>query len=242
MRRGEWLLVGGTVTAALVTGACSVGITDPSGTVPRGPAMVAPASVAGPRADLAAGIPVALLAMRSAVRDPSSAETDRPRPRKSPLVPLADPKPTASATPEPPPTSRIGLPARSGHGRRVVYSLSRQRAWIVGPLGRVARTYLVSGQDFQPAPGGYRVYSKSRYANSAVSADTMEFMVRFARGMYTGAPIGFHSIPIGYDGRPVQTLAQLGEPLSAGCIRQRRADALALWRFATLGTRVVVTH
>jgi lipoprotein-anchoring transpeptidase ErfK/SrfK len=38
----------------------------------------------------------------------------------------------------------------------------------------------------------------------------------------------------------VQTPAQLGTPLSHGCIRQRTADAKALWHFAPLGTTVVV--
>ena len=38
----------------------------------------------------------------------------------------------------------------------------------------------------------------------------------------------------------MQTVAQLGTPLSHGCIRQRTADARALWDFAPLGTTVVV--
>ena len=39
----------------------------------------------------------------------------------------------------------------------------------------------------------------------------------------------------------MQTVAELGTPLSHGCIRQKRADAIALWDFAPLGTTVVVT-
>ena len=38
----------------------------------------------------------------------------------------------------------------------------------------------------------------------------------------------------------MQTRAQLGTPLSHGCIRQKEADAKALWAFAPLGTPVVV--
>jgi lipoprotein-anchoring transpeptidase ErfK/SrfK len=38
----------------------------------------------------------------------------------------------------------------------------------------------------------------------------------------------------------VQTAAELGTPTSHGCIRQRRADARAMWDFASLGTTVVV--
>ena len=41
-------------------------------------------------------------------------------------------------------------------------------------------------------------------------------------------------------GRLVQTREQLGTPRSHGCIRQWRPDARALWRFAPVGTKVVV--
>jgi lipoprotein-anchoring transpeptidase ErfK/SrfK len=66
----------------------------------------------------------------------------------------------------------------------------------------------------------------------------MKYFVRFAHG--DNASIGFHDIPVD-DGRPVQTVDELGTPLSHGCIRQRRSDAKQLWEFAPLGTRVVVT-
>ncbi len=66
----------------------------------------------------------------------------------------------------------------------------------------------------------------------------MQYFVRFAHG--DTAAIGFHDIPVD-EGRPVQTVADLGTPQSHGCIRQKRADAIALWEFAPLGTTVVVT-
>ncbi len=134
------------------------------------------------------------------------------------------------------------LPSSSGSGKRIVYSISRQRVWLVERDGDVERTYLVSGQPSQPDPGSYRVYSKSRHARSAVSDATMQFMVRFAEGEETGAPVGFHDIPRRFDGTYVQTEAELGKPLSAGCVRQRRSDARMLWSFAPVGTRVVVTR
>ena len=133
------------------------------------------------------------------------------------------------------------LPPASGSGRRVVYSISRQRVWTVQGDGRVERTYRVSGRPTQPDAGTYRVFSRSRHTTSAVSAARMHYMVRFARGKRTGAPVGFHDIPQRYDGSYEQTEAQLGQPLSAGCVRQRRADAAYLWGFAPVGTPVVVT-
>jgi lipoprotein-anchoring transpeptidase ErfK/SrfK len=153
------------------------------------------------------------------------------------------------ALPSPPTTEEILalktdpqalLPARSGQGRRVVYDRSEQRVWLVERGETVARTYLVSGQRTQPGPGRYRVYSRSRHTRSAVSDETMRLMVRFAHGRRTGAPIGFHTIPRHADGTPAQTEAQRGRPLSAGCVRQRDADARALWRFGPVGTPVVV--
>jgi lipoprotein-anchoring transpeptidase ErfK/SrfK len=65
----------------------------------------------------------------------------------------------------------------------------------------------------------------------------MKFMVRFAHG--ERAAIGFHDIPY-KDGSLVQSRSDLGTPLSSGCIRQWRPDAKALWRFAPVGTPVVV--
>jgi lipoprotein-anchoring transpeptidase ErfK/SrfK len=162
------------------------------------------------------------------------------------VSPAQSPAPSPAAAPPQRPAARqaaaLALPARSGSGRRVVYSKSRQRVWLVRGDGTVARTYAVSGQLSQPDPGSYRVYSTSRHTSSAVSDATMGFMVRFTRGKRTGAAIGFHDIPRRPDGTYEQTAAELGEPISAGCIRQRRADARALWNFAPVGTRVVVTR
>jgi lipoprotein-anchoring transpeptidase ErfK/SrfK len=132
------------------------------------------------------------------------------------------------------------LPADSGAGRRVVFSESEQRVWLVSDAGDVLRTYLVSGSATDNLdPGTYQVYSRSRYAVGIDDSGTMEYFVRFTQGD-AGAAIGFHTIPVD-DGAPVQTTAQLGTPLSHGCVRQRTTDAIALWDFAPLGTTVVVT-
>ena len=149
--------------------------------------------------------------------------------------------PTEVAADVPPAPAPDAVPEGSGKGQRVVYSIERQRVWLVQAGGEVERTYRVSGQLSQPGPGTYAVYSKSRHTTSAVSRARMQYMVRFARGKRTGAPIGFHDIPQEFKGRFEQTEAQLGQPLSAGCIRQARKDAVHLWEFAPVGTKVVVT-
>jgi hypothetical protein len=131
------------------------------------------------------------------------------------------------------------LPSRSGTGRRVVFSESAQRVWLVDAAGTVVDSWLVSGSVTDNLkPGTYAVWSRSERAWGIDDSGTMRYFVRFAHG--ERAAIGFHDIPVA-DGRLVQTLDQLGTPLSHGCIRQRRADAVRMWDFAQMGTTVVVT-
>ena len=131
------------------------------------------------------------------------------------------------------------LPVDSGEGRRIVFDLSAQRVWLVGGGGVVRRTYPVSGSlTDNLEPGTYEVYSRSKHAWGVDDSGTMKYMVRFAHG--DNAAIGFHDIPV-KDGEQLQGVDDLGTPQSHGCIRQWRPDAKALWRFAPVGTTVVVT-
>ena len=133
------------------------------------------------------------------------------------------------------------LASHTGTGRRVVFDMSAQRVWLVGQhAGRddVRRTYLVSGSVTDNlVPGSYDVYSTSMHAVGIDDSGTMRYMVRFTHG--DNAAIGFHDIPV-LDGKLVQGRAELGTPQSHGCIRQWRPDAKALWKFAPVGTKVVV--
>jgi lipoprotein-anchoring transpeptidase ErfK/SrfK len=138
------------------------------------------------------------------------------------------------------PVADPAVPADSGEGRRIVFSESDQRVWLVDADETVERTYPVSGSRFDNLdPGTYRVQSKTRDATAFDASGTMEYFVRFATGF--SEPIGFHSVPRDNDGVLEQTKAQLGTPLSAGCVRQWKPDAIALWEFAPVGTPVVVT-
>ncbi|HWU21406.1 MAG TPA: L,D-transpeptidase, partial [Nocardioides sp.] len=174
-----------------------------------------------------------------AVAAPASTPTTTPTAptgsASTPSTTVDTPRTTARKT-----VSSTALPAASGHGRRIVFSQSQQRVWLVGPDGGVIRTYLVSGSVTNNLhPGTYQVYSRSRWAVGVDDSGTMQYFVRFTHGP-TGAAIGFHSIPQ-KSGEPLQTVAQLGTPRSHGCIRQATADAIALWHFAPDGTTVVVT-
>jgi lipoprotein-anchoring transpeptidase ErfK/SrfK len=135
---------------------------------------------------------------------------------------------------------RPPVPQDSGAGRRIVFDQSDQRVWLVDDGDDVERTYLVSGSlSDNLEPGTYAVYSKSEQAWGIDDSGTMKYFVRFTHGT-NGAAIGFHDIPID-NGRLVQTADQLGTPQSHGCVRQERADAIALWQFAPVGTEVDVT-
>lgn len=147
------------------------------------------------------------------------------------------PAPTTTTTVSP--GANTDVPANSGSGRRVIYAKRAQRVWQVNADGSVARTYRVSGRMDQPNPGTYKVWSRSSYTCSIGNSNTcMRWMVRFAHGP-EGDNIGFHEIPRN-NGRPLQSDAQLGTPLSHGCVRQSTADAQAMWAFAQIGTTVVV--
>ncbi len=147
------------------------------------------------------------------------------------------PPPTVAAASDP-----FLLPANSGSGRRVVYSKSQQTVWAIDDNEVVIKSHRVSGRQdpLHPSPGVYRVWSRSRYTFAINNPSiTWEYMVRFATGG-NGGNIGFHDIPYQY-GSPVQSIAQLGQALSGGCVRQAVDDAIWMWNWADIGTVVVVT-
>lgn len=148
----------------------------------------------------------------------------------------------------PPPSSDAALgdpfvlPANSGSGRRAVYSKSQQTVWAIDDNDVVIKAHRVSGRQdpLHPSPGVYRVWSRSRYTFAINNPSiTWGYMVRFATGG-NGGNIGFHDIPYQY-GNPVQSIAQLGQALSGGCVRQAPDDAIWMWNWADIGTVVVVT-
>lgn len=153
------------------------------------------------------------------------------------------PPPSTTAPPPPPAPSVWEVPAGSGSGRRVVYSKSRMRVWTVESDGTVSKTHLVSGRRTwnQPSPGTYSVFSRSRYTCNIDNPHICwRFMVRFTKGP-DGDNIGFHEIPTNLQtGQPLQSISQLGQALSGGCVRQAPWDAAYMWDWAPIGTQVVV--
>jgi lipoprotein-anchoring transpeptidase ErfK/SrfK len=177
----------------------------------------------------------------------------------APLV-IDLPTPPARATPSrgtaaqvtdtlPPPPSTTTLPpelivpANSGSGRRVIYSKALMRVWTVEADGTLSKTHAVSGRRTwnQPLPGTYSVFSRSSFTCNINNPHICwRYMVRFTKGP-SGDNIGFHEIPTdNRTGSPVQSVSQLGQALSGGCVRQATADAQYIWGWAPIGTTVVV--
>ena len=211
-RYGRIAAFAGSVVVTLTTVLAGAGV------LPDGGAPSYASGGGGGRSDAAMTLTARELGERDAAGPTGTASTPLPRDERTAPAPV---------------------PEDSGEGRRVVFDMSDQRVWLVREDGTVERSYLVSGSLFDNLDAGsYEVYSRSAHATGIDESGTMRFMVRFAHG--DRAAIGFHDIPVD-DGRLVQTREQLGTPLSHGCIRQWRPDARALWRFAPVGTPVVVT-
>lgn len=214
----------GATTPSQVASTPVAGTTTPAAGVGDGTTTGGAGAVVAARPD---GFRLALGSFFDALAEPAE-----DAPTSAPVVP------TVGQTTAPPVADTTALPASSGSGKRVVYAITAQRVWLVEADGTISRTYRVSGRLDRPGPGSYAVYSRSLNAVSYNYTERMKYMVRFTHG--ANAAIGFHNIPIDQAGNDVQTLAQLGQPLSAGCIRQSEDDAIALWNWAPDGTTVVV--
>jgi lipoprotein-anchoring transpeptidase ErfK/SrfK len=125
------------------------------------------------------------------------------------------------------------LPADTGTGRRIVYSNSGQQVWLVGDDNAVIRTFRVSGKKGVPNPGWYKIQSKSPVTNARGGGIWMRHMTRFSGG------IGFHEIPIRVT-TPMQTVDELGQYRSHGCVRLAPEDADFVYNWATVGVPVLV--
>jgi hypothetical protein len=200
-----------------------------------------PLGGADPAADPGA-TPAAAAAPGAGSGSATDVDSTSPRTTTTSRAPSTTPTAKAPGTAKSPAsnarTTSTALPDGSGSGRRVVFSMTDQRVWLVDAKDRPVSTYLVSGSVTDNLkPGTYHVYSRSRWAVGIDDSGVMQYFVRFTRG--NNAAIGFHSIPT-KNGKPLQSESQLGTPQSHGCIRQRLEDAERMWGFAQDGTEVVV--
>ncbi|PJE94717.1 hypothetical protein CUT44_26510 [Streptomyces carminius] len=153
----------------------------------------------------------------------------------------ADRTPAASASPSPGTgkagktdkkdgAERTALPPGSGTGERVVYSLGSRRVWLVGANEQVTRTYPVVPGAVDPEPGEYTVTSRTERVTGSDGVPVAH-VVLFAQ--VDGTVVGFSAA--------VDGSLPTGAPKEGtGGVRERPEDGEAMWKFATVGTKVVV--
>ncbi|MET7299288.1 hypothetical protein [Embleya sp. NPDC005575] len=190
---------------------------------------------------IAALVGVGFLAAQAANSAPDSrgiARTSTPTP--SPV----------SGSPAPPVYVAPPVPANSGTGKRVVYSLKDSHVWLVDEAERTLREYRVANAPVKPQRGSYQVTLKKEEAQTGSDNLRISYSVRF--GAVQGIPLGFAATDTPLDqidtgqkpgpspsgtARP-RTSAPPGKQ-SAG-IRSTTEDGAALWAFAPVGTPVIV--
>jgi hypothetical protein len=150
-------------------------------------------------------------------------------------------KDTAGSSPSPGPSSSHpshakprppAVPRPSGRGKRVVYSLSADRVWLVDRHEHLVRTFRVRPSAVDPVPNSYKVYSRSA---RTIGSDgvPIEHVVRFAS---LGPTV------IGFSASMNRSLPTPLPSKRTGGVREKRADGTAMWRFAVVGVKVVVVH
>ncbi|MFC5781138.1 MULTISPECIES: hypothetical protein [Streptomyces] len=149
---------------------------------------------------------------------------------------LAPPKagktPSTAASHSPKDKKETAVPAQSGAGERVVYSVGGDRVWLISEGGKAQRTFTVTPSTVDPPVGKYLVTSRSASITGSDGVP-IEHVVRFAN--VGGITIGFSAAVDGSVPAP--------DPAKkTGGIREKRADGDAMWDFATIGKKIVVVQ
>ncbi|MEN3586228.1 L,D-transpeptidase [Streptomyces sp. ZYX-F-203] len=150
-----------------------------------------------------------------------------------PAPAVATPRPTVTASelPVAEESPVIAVPEGSGEGRRIVYSLSTRRVWLVDAADVARRDFAVWPGTVDPGIGAYTVGAR-REATTGSDGVPIEHVVYFA--LRDGVSVAFsHAV----DG----SSPPVGSPgARTGGIRVPKEDGEALWVFATPGTPVRV--
>ncbi|MFI6585005.1 L,D-transpeptidase [Embleya sp. NPDC050493] len=180
-----------------------------------------------------------------------AAQAANSAPENRGIARTSTPTPSAvSGAPAPPVYVPPPVPANSGTGKRVVYSLKDSHVWLVDEAERVLREYRVVNAPVKPQPGSYQVTLKKEEAQPGSDGLRITHSVRF--GAVQGIPLGFAATDTPLDkidtgnkstpspsgtARP-RTSAPPAKQ-SAG-VRSNTEDGAALWAFAPVGTPVIV--
>lgn len=132
-----------------------------------------------------------------------------------------------SPLPKPKPRPSIPqIPANSGRGQRVVYSISQKRVWLITESRKVVRSFQVWPGTMTPASGEYKVsYKRERGTGSDG--------VAIEHAVYFGTAYAFSNASNGAAPSP-------NPGLQTGAIREHSSDGIALWDFTKMGMVVDV--
>ncbi|MET9463561.1 hypothetical protein ABZY44_01840 [Streptomyces sp. NPDC006544] len=178
---------------------------------------------------IVAGLTAAALAVIGFLGYQASASAPAHPPKAAAQVPPA-PAPIDPGTAKADPAKPVAVPAGSGTGVRVVYSVGAKRVWLVGAAGQEPKSFVVMPSTVHPAPGSYTVGSRSGTVTGSDGVP-IEHVVRFATA---------EGIAIGFSARVDNTVPAPDATKKTGGIRMTRADGDAMWAFATISSKVVV--
>ncbi|WP_436773301.1 hypothetical protein [Yinghuangia sp. YIM S09857] len=205
---------------------------------------------------LVALVGVGALAWKAA----DTAPKDRKADVTSSTAPVASPGSSQAPVQEPPPAA---IPANSGSGKRVVYSVGQSRVWLIDTVNgkeEALRTYPVVAGSVLTPPDEYRV--KGKTVGPQRGGDGLRIENTVAIGSFNGMTLGFSATDTPLDqvaagsvppsspsatttrrptGRATATKSPTAtaRPKNAG-VRETPADGKALFEFVDIGTLVVV--
>ena len=177
---------------------------------------------------LVAGLTAAALAVVGFLAYQASANA--PDQLGKPKAPSTAPSSEASGSPKQKPRDPRAIPAESGEGVRVVYSLSERRVWMVGQQEKLRRTFEVMPSTVSPQPGTYTVTSRTGSVSGSDGVE-IEHVVRFAN---------VDEVSIGFSAAVDGSMASPDPTKKTGGVRMKPADGDALWVFAAIDSKVVV--
>ncbi|MET7293189.1 hypothetical protein ABZS79_13840 [Streptomyces griseoloalbus] len=167
---------------------------------------------------------VAVLAVQADQGTKPTAATSRPSTSAT-----VDAKPSAKPEEEKPAV----VPADSGAGRRIVYSLDQKRVWLVDASDAPRRSFTVWPGTVSPDPGAYAIGARTE-ATTGSDGVAVEHIMYFAAK--SGVSVAFSNAVDGSSPPPPAPDAQTGG------IRVAKDDGKALWTFGTAGTPVRVVE
>ncbi|MER7046052.1 MULTISPECIES: hypothetical protein [Streptomyces] len=171
----------------------------------------------------AALVGVLLLAVQAGQSAPQNAVARKP---------AAGASPSASDQKGKNPAKPPAVPENSGVGKRVVYSLGQDRAWLVDAAGKQLSTFTVWPGNVEPALGTHSV-SRRTPAITGTDGVSVENVIYFTGS--GNVPIAFSAAVDGSSPKPIP-----GKQI--GAIRVRTDDGKRLWDFTVVGSSVVVVR